>query len=112
MLRGGEPLSLGGEIMLNLVTGLAVLLFWASRQATPGKLALGLRLVDARTGGAPPFGRLVARYLGYALSGLPLGLGYLWMLWDPRRQTWHDKLGATLVVLDHRRGPPSTARFG
>ncbi len=25
-------------------------------------------------------------------------LGYLWMLWDPEKQTWHDKLATTVVV--------------
>ena len=50
-------------------------------------LGLRLRIVDARTGGHAPFGRLVLRYAGYLVSTLPLGLGYLWMLWDRRRQT-------------------------
>lgn len=107
LLRGGRPLSAGGEVMLNVVFALIVLLFWATRQATPGKLALGLRVVDAAGGGAPPIGRLVARYVGYLVSAIPLGLGYLWMLWDPRRQTWHDKLAGTVVV----RTGPSTGVF-
>jgi uncharacterized RDD family membrane protein YckC len=112
-LRGGEDLSTGGEIMLNVICGLVVVIYWASRQATPGKRALGLRIVDADTGGTPPVGRLVARYLGYIVSGAPLGLGYLWMLWDDRSQTWHDKVAATLVVHDIGNGPRlSTDRFG
>ena len=32
------------------------------------------------------------------VSGLACGLGYLWMLWDPQRQTWHDKAAGTYVV--------------
>ena len=98
-VNDGE-ISLGGEVMANVIGALVVLLFWVERQGTPGKLVLGMRIVDAETGGPPPVGRLVARYLGYLLSALPLGLGYLWMLWDSRRQTWHDKLGGTLVVRD------------
>ena len=49
---------------------------------------------------------------------LPLGLGYLWMLWDRRRQTWQDKLGGTLVVRDPPPAsgspapPPSTVPPG
>ena len=91
-------MSLGGEIMASLVVALIVVLFWVERQATPGKLALGLRIVDAETGGPPRIGKLVLRYVGYILSAIPLCLGYVWMRWDARRQTWHDKLGATLVV--------------
>jgi uncharacterized RDD family membrane protein YckC len=117
----GEPIgedypTFGVRAMLNIVFGLIVLLFWVSRQATPGKLALRLRIVDARTGGHAPFGRLVLRYAGYLVSALPLGLGYLWMLWDRRRQTWQDKLGETLVVRDppppQAPPPPSTVRHG
>jgi uncharacterized RDD family membrane protein YckC len=94
----GGSMSLGGEVMASVVVGLIVILFWVERQATPGKLVLGLRIVDAETGGLPPLGKLVLRYIGYLVSAIPLGLGYLWMLWDRRRQTWHDKMGATLVL--------------
>jgi uncharacterized RDD family membrane protein YckC len=96
-VNGGE-MSGGGEAMSNVITGLAVLSFWAERQGTPGKIVLGLRIVDAETGATPPLGRLVLRYLGYLVSAIPLCLGYLWMLRDGRRQTWHDKIGGTLVV--------------
>ena len=85
------------------VTGHAAITELAlKRQGTPGKLVLGLSIVDAETGQTPRLGRLVLRYLGYLLSTIPLGLGYFWMLWDDRRQTWHDKLGGTLVVVTRR----------
>jgi uncharacterized RDD family membrane protein YckC len=32
------------------------------------------------------------------LSGIVCLLGYLWMLWDKEKQTWHDKLATTVVV--------------
>lgn len=95
---GGRPLSTGADFGINVIMALVVLLFWVTRQVTPGKLMLGLRIIDAGHGGRAPFGRLVLRYFGYLLSALPLGLGYLWMLWDPRQRCWHDKLGGTLVV--------------
>jgi uncharacterized RDD family membrane protein YckC len=104
-VNGGE-ISSGGELMANIIGALIVLTFWAERGGTPGKLVLGLRIVDADTGGMPPIGRLVLRYFGYIISALPLGLGYLWMLWDRRAQCWHDKLARTLVVWD---GPLDSA---
>ena len=100
----GGAMSLGGEMMASLVVALVVVSFWAERQATPGKLLLGLRIVDAATGGPVPVGKLLTRYIGYILSAIPLCLGYLWMLWDARRQTWHDKMAATLVVKLVARG--------
>ena len=100
-VNGGE-ISAGGELMANLIGALIVLLFWAERQATPGKMVLGLRIVDAETGGMPTMGRLTLRYVGYLVSALPLCLGYLWALWDKRKQGWHDKMAGTLVVRDVR----------
>jgi uncharacterized RDD family membrane protein YckC len=100
-VNGGE-MSIGGELMANLVGALVVLLFWVERQGTPGKLVLGLRIVDAATGGAPSLGRLTVRYVGYLVSALPFGLGYLWAIWDKRNQGWHDKMAGTLVVRDAR----------
>jgi len=84
---------------------IAVVLFWAYRQATPGKMAISARIVDARTGGTPGTRQWVIRYLGYYLSSLPLCLGLLWVAFDPRKQGWHDKLAGTVVVRPARRGP-------
>jgi uncharacterized RDD family membrane protein YckC len=95
-------LSTGGELMANVILGIIVVSFWAERRATPGKLVAGIRIVDAETGGTPPVGRLVLRYVGYIVSGIPLCLGYLWMLWDGRKQTWHDKMAGTLVIRERR----------
>ena len=97
IVNGGE-MSSGGEMMANVIGALIVLSFWVERQATPGKLVLGLRIVDADTGRAPSFGRFALRYVGYLVSALPLGLGYFWAIWDKRRQGWHDKMAGTLVV--------------
>lgn len=66
---------------------------------TIGRKALSLRVVDATTGQPGiGFGRAVGRYFAKFLSGIVLLLGYLWMLWDPRKQTWHDKIVSTIVV--------------
>jgi uncharacterized RDD family membrane protein YckC len=66
---------------------------------TLGKRICGIRVVDANTG-QPGIGvgRGIGRYFARILSAIPLLLGYLWMLWDARKQTWHDKLVTTVVV--------------
>ncbi len=65
---------------------------------TFGKRALAIRVVDFNTGGRLAMGRAMLRSLVRSLiSGIFL-LGYLWMLWDPQQQTWHDKLVGTTVV--------------
>ncbi len=72
--------------------------FWIYKQATPGKMAISARIVDARTGGRPSAGRFVIRYLGYFVSMLPPFLGIIWVAFDRRKQGWHDKLARTVVV--------------
>lgn len=81
---------------------IATIVFWIYRSATPGKMAIGARVVDARTGGHPSTGQLVGRYFGYYVSAIPLLLGLLWVAWDPRKQGWHDKLAGTVVVRRRR----------
>ena len=65
---------------------------------TIGKRALGIRVIDYRTGGPIGFGRAIIRYFARILSTLPCLLGYFWMLWDSEKQTWHDKLATDVVV--------------
>jgi uncharacterized RDD family membrane protein YckC len=89
----------------------ATVLFWMYRQATPGKMALGLRVVDATTGRPASTGQLVGRYLGYYVSMIPLLLGLLWVAFDPRKQGWHDKLAHTVVVR-RKGGTTEPVRFG
>ena len=94
------------DFLINwLLPAGAVLLFWIYRQATPGKIAISARIVDAATGGRPTTRQLVVRYLGYYVSMLPMMLGILWVAFDPRKQGWHDKLAGTVVVRPRRRGP-------
>lgn len=77
---------------------LATILFWTYKLATPGKMAVSARIVDARTGGRPTNAQLIGRYFAYIVSALPLGLGFLWAAFDARKQAWHDKLAGTVVV--------------
>lgn len=74
---------------------------WVLLGQTPGKLLMGVRI--ARINGQPlTIRRALLRYLGYWLSAIPLGLGFLWVLVDDQRQCWHDKLAGTCVVYDSR----------
>jgi uncharacterized RDD family membrane protein YckC len=94
------------DFVINwLLPALAVVLFWIYRQATPGKMAIGARIVDADTGEPPRTSQLIIRYLGYYVSTLPLMLGILWVGMDPRKQGWHDKIANTVVVRRKVRGP-------
>ena len=90
------------DVVLNHILPLvAVLWFWHRYGATPGKIMLGLKIVDAETGREMTTGQSVGRYFAYILSTLPLCLGFIWIAFDPRKQAWHDKLAGTVVVRQH-----------
>ena len=65
---------------------------------TIGKRVMGIRVIDFGGGGAIGYGRAFIRWIGRFVSTIVLLLGYLWMLWDPERQTWHDKFANSVVV--------------
>ena len=67
---------------------------------TPGMRALHLRVVRATDGGPVDAGTAAVRYLCTLISGLALGLGYLWIAFDPHKQAWHDKLATTYVIVE------------
>jgi len=79
------------------------------RSATIGELALNLRV--QRFDGTlitGDYGTAVVRALSSLLSLLPLGLGFFWTLFDPARETWHDKITNTQVVSTRPTAPPPT----
>ena len=86
------------ELALFIALAVAVIGFWRYCGATPGKLALGMKVVDAKTGEAPATWRLALRFFGYFLSAFPLYLGFLWAIVDRRKQGWHDKIARTIVI--------------
>jgi uncharacterized RDD family membrane protein YckC len=81
-----------------ILPAVAVVLFWMYKQGTPGKMALGLSIVDASSGKPLTLRQCAIRYVGYIVSTVPLGLGFLWVGFDSRKQAWHDKLAHSVVV--------------
>ena len=64
---------------------------------TPGKMLLGLRVIQASGDPMTP-GIAFLRWVGYLISGPVFCLGFLWVAFDGRKQGWHDKIAATLVI--------------
>ncbi|MBV9416781.1 MAG: RDD family protein [Solirubrobacterales bacterium] len=89
-----------GSYFLSLLIALAyyTCLEGGRRGQTLGKRVLRIRVVDINTGESIGYNRAAVRYLGSILSALAIYIGYLWMLWDAERQTWHDKFVHSVVV--------------
>lgn len=87
------------DFLINwLLPAIAVVLFWMYRQATPGKMVINAKVVDAKTLGPASTNQLILRYIGYYVSIIPLCLGLFWVGIDPRKQGFHDKLANTVVI--------------
>jgi uncharacterized RDD family membrane protein YckC len=99
-LAADRPMFAGpADMLVSLVLpAIGIVIFWIARQATPGKMALSLRIVDANTHAPLSRVQAIVRYLGYYVSMLGLMLGFLWIAFDPRKQGWHDKMARTVVI--------------
>ncbi|HWM41669.1 MAG TPA: RDD family protein [Burkholderiales bacterium] len=86
------------DLLSFVLIAVTVIGFWRYCGATPGKIALGVKIVDAQTGEPPTLGRLALRFVGYFVSAFPLVLGFLWAAVDRRKQGWHDKIARTIVI--------------
>ncbi len=92
--------DLGIAYALTLLIGIGYFVYFEGGPTgqTLGKKALGIRVIDARAGGPIGYGRAFLRYIVEAIFSGILLLGYLWMLWDREKQTWHDKAATSVVV--------------
>ena len=100
ILMGIFPDAIAILYLLYFVAQIAyyVMLEGGPTGQTLGKKALGIRVYDLKQGGPIGPGRAFLRWLGRIPSGVVLALGYLWMLWDGEKQTWHDKIAGSVVV--------------
>jgi uncharacterized RDD family membrane protein YckC len=105
-LTGGEALDARTRpvlafahraVLLVLIVGFFGL-FWTRRGQTLGMASWRLR-VEREDGGLLDWGDTMRRLAWALVSLLPLGLGYLWILFDPQRRAWHDRLSRTRVVV-------------
>jgi uncharacterized RDD family membrane protein YckC len=85
----------GSEVLIVLAAYGALL--WKLRGATIGGLVCNLEVV--RLDGRPiDWATAIVRALGCFLSFIIAGLGFMWVAFDPERQSWHDKIAGTVVV--------------
>ena len=95
------------QVIISIVTGPIIaliagvmynVLFIAFKGQTPGKMAAGIQVINGQ-GEVPRFGRALLREIvGKFVSGIVIGLGYLWVGWDPEKRGWHDHIGGTYVI--------------
>ncbi len=84
------------------LVGLGIFLYFQYRQGTtgqtPGKQVLKIRLLREQDGQVVGFGTAVIRAILHIVDALPCLLGFLWPLWDAKKQTFADKIMKTVVI--------------
>ena len=109
------PVSLTfGSVMLSTGTGqlnwvnvtfgyvlpfILTLWFWQKFLGTPGKMLMGIQIVDFNTGRRAGIIKSTVRYFAYLVSIIPLGLGFLWVAFDKNKRGFHDHLSGTAVIV-------------
>ncbi|MDH6140776.1 MULTISPECIES: RDD family protein [Kitasatospora] len=87
---------------LGYVVELIVLIVFGvlegTRAQTPGKMVVGLRTVQLADGSLLGAGLGIGRRLLHILDTIACFVGYLWPLWDEKRQTFADKIVKSVVV--------------
>ena len=73
--------------------------FIGSKGQTLGKMALKIKVVKQGTNLPPGYlSAFLREVVGKLVSTVIVFLGYFWILWDPQKQTWHDKIAGTIVI--------------
>ncbi|MFC4786043.1 RDD family protein [Nocardioides sp. MAHUQ-72] len=99
MEGGGASLIL---ILIGVLTSLAFFVWNTCMKQgrtgySIGKGVLGIKLIAEKTGQPIGAGMAFVRYLCHIVDSICY-LGYLWPLWDSKRQTFSDKIMSTIVV--------------
>jgi uncharacterized RDD family membrane protein YckC len=58
---------------------------------------MGIKIISTKRGSIS-YPQALVRYFGQLLSTVVFLLGYLWVIWDAKKQTWHDKMADTIVI--------------
>ena len=85
----------GGVVLALAIYGAVM---WKHKGTTIGGIVCGLRVVrlDQRE---IDWATAVVRALGCFLSMFPAGFGFIWVAFDGEKQSWHDKIAGTTVVV-------------
>ena len=97
---------IGSNYDLLIVAGLTILIvvlnfvvFAGATGQSLGMKILGIHIVRVDGEQFSRKDAVIRHLVGYPLSMMVFFLGFMWMLWDPRQQGWHDKLARTIVVM-------------
>jgi uncharacterized RDD family membrane protein YckC len=97
----------GSGVLASVIACVYWIFSWTFLGSTVGKMVMGLRVVGPG-GSRVGFWRSLRRVIGYFISALALGLGFLWVIVNKRHHDWADKLAGTSVIYIWHARPDET----
>ncbi len=97
-LQGGWLAAAIALFVIGLIVAVIVYCRKVAGGQSWGHKVTNIRIVDAQSGQSISAVRVFLRQICRIFSQFLCFLGYLWMLWDSRSQTWHDKMVGTVVI--------------
>jgi uncharacterized RDD family membrane protein YckC len=92
-----EPSNIDYQLSMLAVVYAFFVFFWTRGGQTLGMRSWRIRL-ETYEGNTPSFAAASLRFFMAIVSLLPLGLGFLWQLWDVDKLAWHDRVSRTRLV--------------
>ena len=87
------------NFVINLVIGLVYSAWFVhAKSATPGKMALGLIIINADETEKISIPKAIGRHFAKMLNGFTFNIGYMMAGWDDEKRGLHDRLCATRVI--------------
>ncbi len=86
-----------GGLLLLLIAGAYFVGFWVWKGQTPGKMAMGIKVVSV-DGSLVNVEQALLRYIGYIVCVVLLLIPFLWVAVDVRKQAVPDKFARTIVI--------------
>ena len=96
VINTGHGTSMNNPLSFLLGLGYSVWML-GTYGATVGMMVLKIKVIK-ENGSKITYKDGVLRYFASILSAVVFGLGYFWMIWDSKKQTWHDHIAKTLVI--------------
>jgi uncharacterized RDD family membrane protein YckC len=96
--NGGISKTIILDLLTILVSGILISICWCYFKTTPGKILIGIKIVDEKTFGDISPMQSVIRSVGCVLTAASLMIGLVWMLFNPKKQAWHDMMAHTAVI--------------
>lgn len=92
------PLQILNMLLSIIIPCLYSVIFIVKKGATPGKMAVGIKVINADGTEKISVGKAIGRYFAKILSGLIFCIGYLMIAFDEQKRGLHDRICKTLVV--------------